>query len=270
MPAHAFESSVVILTGASRGIGRAVALQLADQRAKLVLASRSPDLLQETAQACSQVAGAEVLAVPTDVSDPAQGRALVEQAIGRFGRIDMLVNNAGVSMWARFDEVKDLSLFEKMLRTNYLGSLYCTYYALPYLKQTRGRIVGVGSLASKAGVPYRSGYAASKHAMTGFFDSLRIELEGTGVSVTMVYPGFVATGSQGRGFGADGKPIGTAPVQMEKMMTADECAAIILRSAEKRQREEVMTLRGKLGQWIKLIAPGLVDRIARKAIESGH
>jgi short-subunit dehydrogenase len=128
----------------------------------------------------------------------------------------------------------------------------------------------VSSLAGKNGVPTRSGYAASKHAMAGFFDSLRIELRGSGVSVTVVYPGFVATGVQARAFDVEGKPLGKNPVQVDKVMPTDECARVILRAAARRQREEVMELRGKLGVWLKLLFPGLVDRIAAKAIQTGR
>jgi short-subunit dehydrogenase len=153
---------------------------------------------------------------------------------------------------------------------NYLGSAYLTAYALPYLKQTKGRIVGVSSLAGKNGVPTRSGYAASKHAMAGFFDSLRIELSDSGVSVTMIYPGFVKSEIRERAAGADGKPLGQSLVHESEVMTAETCARIIISAAAKRKREEVMTLRGKLGQWIKLIAPGMVDRVARQIIERGR
>jgi NAD(P)-dependent dehydrogenase (short-subunit alcohol dehydrogenase family) len=213
--------------------------------------------------------GGQALAVPTDVSDPRQCQALIETAVKTYGAIDMLVNNAGITMWARFDEITDVTIFEKLMKINYLGSVYCTYYALPYLKQSQGRILAVSSLTGKGGVPTRTGYAATKHAMAGFFDSLRVELKDTGVSVTVVYPGFVDTGVQARGFGANGKPLGVNPLQADKVMTASECARISLRAVESRKREEVMTLRGKLGQWIKLIAPALVDRIAAKAIEQG-
>jgi NAD(P)-dependent dehydrogenase (short-subunit alcohol dehydrogenase family) len=194
-----FKDAVVIITGASSGIGKELALQLAEQGAQLVLAARSADLLEQVADECrakgaAAAAEAVAVAVPTDVTEIEQCRKLVGQAVANYGRIDMLVNNAGTTMWARLEEVKDLSIYEKIMRANYLGSVYCTYFALPYLKQSRGRIVGISSLTGKAGVPTRSGYAASKHAMAGFFDSLRIELAGSGVSVTMAYPGFVATG----------------------------------------------------------------------------
>jgi NAD(P)-dependent dehydrogenase (short-subunit alcohol dehydrogenase family) len=264
----AFKDHVVIITGASSGIGWELALQLADQGAWLVLAARRAEKLTELAQECRKHGG-QALDVPTDVTRPGACKALVEQAVAAFGRIDMLVNNAGTTMWALFDEVRDLSIFEKIMQVNYQGSVYCTYFALPYLKHSRGRIVAVSSLTGKAGVPTRSGYAASKHAMVGFFDSLRIELDGTGVSVTIVYPGFVATGIQARAYGPDGKPLGHNPLQVEKVMPTEECARLILWAAARRQREEIMTLRGKLGQWLKLVAPGLVDRIARKAIAEG-
>jgi short-subunit dehydrogenase len=152
---------------------------------------------------------------------------------------------------------------------NYLGSAYLTAYAIPYLKQTRGRIVAVSSLAGKNGIPTRSGYAASKHAMVGFFDSLRIELAETGVSVTLIYPGFVTSEIRERAFGADGQPLMKSPVREAEVMTAEECARIIIKALARRKREEVMTARGKLGLWVKLIAPGMVDRMARKAIEEG-
>jgi short-subunit dehydrogenase len=172
-------------------------------------------------------------------------------------------------MWAGFDEIFDLTIFEKVMRVNYLGSVYCTFYALSYIKQTRGRIVAISSLAGKAGVPKRAGYAASKHAMVGFFDSLRVELRGSGVSVTIIYPDFVGTGFQARGFGPDGKPLGMNPLQTANVMSPEECARLTLRAITARRREEVMSLRGKLGQWLKLVAPRLVDRIANRAIEQG-
>jgi short-subunit dehydrogenase len=146
--------------------------------------------------------------------------------------------------------------------------VYCTYYALPYLKKSRGLIVAVSSLTGKTGVPTRSGYAASKHAMQGFFDTLRIELMDTGVDVLVVSPGFVATDIRARAFGSDGLPKGESPREEARgTMTVDECVRQIVRSMEKRQRELVMTTQGKLGLWLKLIAPGLVDRIAARAVQ---
>jgi short-subunit dehydrogenase len=268
MPQTAFKEKVVIITGASSGIGRELAYQLAEQGAWLVLAARNTERL-DAAKAECQKRGGKAIAIPTDVCIPAQCAELVRRTVEEYGRIEALVNNAGITMWANFEEVSDLSIFEQIMRVNYLGSMYCTHYALPYLKKSHGQIVGVSSLTGKTGVPTRSGYAASKHAMVGFFDSLRIEVAPYGVSVTMIYPGFVASEVRARAFGPDGKPLITSPVREKDVMTVETCARLIVGAMSKRRRELVMTLRGKLGQWLKLIAPGLVDRIASQAIKSG-
>jgi short-subunit dehydrogenase len=264
-----FKDNVVVITGASSGIGREVAMQLAAQGAKLSLAARDAARLEQVAAECRQ-RGGQALVVKTDVSIEAECRALIDQTIAEYGRLDTLINNAGISMWARFDQLQDLSVLEQVMRVNYLGAAYCTYHALAYLKQTKGRLVAVSSLAGKNGIPTRSGYAASKHAMAGFFDSLRIELADNGVSVTVIYPGFVTSEIRERAFGTDGKPLKNSPVREAEVMTPQECAGLIISAMTKRRREEVMTLRGKLGLWLKLIAPGLVDRIAKRAIELGR
>ncbi|MBB4638891.1 SDR family oxidoreductase [Longimicrobium terrae] len=264
-----FRGNVVVITGASDGIGAEMALQLATQGARIVLAARDEAKLQAVAARCRQLGG-QTLVVPTDVAVQAQCETLMERAVAEFGRIDTLVNNAGISMWARFDELTTLEPFERMMRVNYMGSVYCTWYALPHLKKSRGRIVGVSSLTGRAGVPTRSGYAATKHAMAGFFDSLRIELADEGVTVTMVYPGFVSTAIRERAMGPDGTALESSPVHEARVMTPEECARIIIAAMAGRRREVVMTARAKVGQWIKLIAPGVVDRIARRAIERGE
>jgi short-subunit dehydrogenase len=268
MSKDAFKDNVVILTGASSAIGREVARQLAGQGAWLVLAARDVGRLEEVAAECRQ-RGGRAIGVRTDVALESECRALIERTVAEYGRIDTLINNAGISMWTPFEKLQDLSLLDHIMRVNYLGAAYATYYALPHLKQTRGRLVAVSSLAGKNGVPTRSGYAASKHALVGFFDSLRIELLETDVTVTLIYPGFVTSEIRERAFGADGKPLGKSPVREAEVMAAEECAQIMIKAIARRKREEVMTRRGKLGQWLKLIAPGAVDRVARKAIEEG-
>ncbi len=269
MPNSIFKDNVVILTGASLGIGKELALQFANQGARLALAARNTNQLNAVAAEC-HARDAEALAVTTDVTDPAQCQNLIEQTVKEYGHINTLVNNAGVGMWAMFDQVQDVTIFERLMRVNYLGSVYCTFYALPYLKQARGRIVGVSSLAGKTGVPARTAYAASKHAMVGFFDSLRVEIAHHGVSVTMAYPDFVATGGRFRNLGADGTPVLDAPAYAANTMSAETCARLILRGIAKRDREVYISARGKLGQWTKLVLPNLVDRIALRAIEKGE
>jgi NAD(P)-dependent dehydrogenase (short-subunit alcohol dehydrogenase family) len=268
MPADPFNGNVVVVTGASRGIGREVALKLAARGARLALAGRDEALLHEAAAECA-ARGGEALVVATDVGEEASCRALVERTVAHFGRLDTLVNNAGVGMWARVSDLADASVFERLMRVNYLGAVHCTFHALPHLVSARGRIVVVSSLAGRTGVPTRSGYAASKHALHGFFDSLRVELAGSGTTVTIVCPGFVATGIRERNVGPDGRELGTSPVREREVMSVDECARRIVRAAERREREVVMTARGRVGVWLKLAAPALVDRIAARAIARG-
>lgn len=260
-----FADQVVVLTGASEGIGRALALQLADQGATLVLAARDRARLSELAALCQQ-RGARALAVPTDVSEEPQCAALVATALGQFGRIDMLIANAGASMWSRLDELRDLQLLERLMRVNYLGAAWLAWHALPALKQARGRIVAVSSVSGLAGLPTRTAYCASKHAMMGFFESLRIELLEHGVSVTLIAPDFVVSEIHRRATGPDGQPLRESPMQESRIMTAEACARIILRAAAARRRLAFTSVRGSVLRWVKLLAPGLVDRMAARAI----
>ena len=254
-------NKTMILTGASAGIGRSLALALAQQGTNLVLAARNQAALEETVTACNQQGG-QAIAVPTDVTQPESCQQLIEQAIATFGQIDSLINNAGISMLARFEDITDLSMFEQVMRVNYLGAVYCTHYALPYLKATQGLLVAISSLCGKTAVPTRTGYVASKHAMQGFFDTLRLELRGTGVDVLIVSPGFVATDIRQRALGPDGQSLGKSPRdERQGTMSVDTCVSQILKAMERRQREQIMTLKGHLIPWAKLIAPGLVDRI---------
>ena len=264
-----FRGNVTIITGASAGIGLELARQLASQGAALVVASRDRPLLEKAADMCRSL-GARVLAVPTDVGEKEQCHRLIETAILEFGRLDTLINNAGISMHARFDELQNIDAAEQIMRINYLGSVWCTYYAMPHLKQTGGRIVAVSSLAGKIGVPTRTLYAGSKHAMAGFFDSLRIELEDNGVSITVAYPGFVATDIAERAIGPDGKTLGTRPVQKSAVMTPEECARLILAGAASRRRELIMTPLARVGMLVKAIAPATVDRIASRGVRRGR
>ena len=264
---HFFSEKVVIVTGASSGIGQQLALHLARYGAKLALAARNVQKLENVARECHQL-GAQTLVVATDITEQLQCENLIKHTVEEFGCIDTLINNAGITMCARFDEMQNLTVMEQIMRVNYFGSVYCTYYALPYLKKTSGTLVGISSLTGKTGVPTRSFYAASKHAMAGFFDSLRIELADSGVSVTMVYPGFVATEVRKRAFGTNSTSSGRSPLNELEVMTAETCAQLILNATAQRKRELVMTFGGRLGLWLKLMAPGLTDRIARRAIKN--
>jgi short-subunit dehydrogenase len=257
---------VYVITGASDGIGAEIARQLARKHGAdcaLVLAARNQTKLDEVAQQC-RAQGAKAEVVMTDVAQEAQCRALIDKSVQVFGRIDALINNAGMSAQALFSDVRaqDLHWYEDLMRVNFWGSVWCTHAALPHLKQSRGSIVAVSSLAGLMGVPGRTAYSATKFAMTGFFEALRAEVKGDGVSVTIAFPGVVATQIRHHGLNASGEPAGASGLKEEGAMSAPECARQIIEGMRRRRREVVMTAQGKLGRFIKLLAPGLVERIA--------
>jgi short-subunit dehydrogenase len=261
----AFSDRVAIVTGASEGIGRAFCVALAPQRPRLVLAARTRERLDSLADEC-RVLGAQALVVPTDVTDERACRALIETTVSQFGGIDVLVNNAGGTMWTRLDAIADLSIFERLMRLNYLGSVYPTFHAMPHLKRSQGRLVAVASMAGLIGVPTRTGYSAAKHAVVGFFDSLRVELADEGVSVTVVCPDFVVSEIHKRALGPDGRPLGDNPMAHSRIMSAEECARLMIGAIERRDRLLVTSARGRLARWLKLIAPARIDALAARAI----
>jgi short-subunit dehydrogenase len=261
----AFTGKSVLITGASEGIGRALALALATQGADLVLAARNQARLAEAVAECS-ARGAAVTSVCGDVSSPQDATRFVAHTLERFGRLDILVNNAGITMWSRFDAVSDFAVYEKLMAVNFMGAVYTTAAALPHLKATRGLIVAVASIAGLTGVPERTGYAASKHAMVGFFESLRIELAGSGVDVTIIAPDFVVSQIHRRAIGPNGQPLGVSPMQEPKIMTAERCAELIVAALRTRQRLLITSLRGRLGRWARLIVPRRVDELSARAI----
>ncbi|HVO30776.1 MAG TPA: SDR family oxidoreductase [bacterium] len=259
-----FAQKRVLITGASSGIGAELARQLAAEKARVVLAARRADRLDEVAKECRALGG-EAHVVTADVTQEADCKRMVEQTVAALGGLDLLIVNAGNSMWALFEDITDLSIFRKLMETNYLSAVYTTYYALPHLKASKGRIVAMSSLTGKTGVPTRTAYSASKHAMNGFFDSLRAELWKSGVTVTVVCPNFVKTEIRERAFAADGKPLRENPLGDERdSMTAEECARITLAGVRRGKREVIMTAAGKIGKYLKPFAPGLIDAIARK------
>lgn len=263
-----FQGNVVIITGASSGIGKELAYQLADQGAQLFLAARNEAALQEVVANC-QAKGANAAYHVTDVTDEGQCKAMVAAAVAQFGKLDILVNNAGITHWSHFKDTSNLDVMRRIMSANYYGAVQCTHFALPHLLKTKGLIVGVASLTGITGVPTRTFYAASKHAMMGFFDSLRIELLGTGVDVTMICPGFVTSEVRARALNGAGQEVGESHVQEDKVMSAATCCEIMIKAMAKRKRLEVMTFKGKLGRFLRLIAPGLIDRIALKTIQAG-
>ena len=259
MRPDAFKDQVAIITGASSGIGRALALQLAGQGAKVAIAARRTDRLEQVAAECRSLGGV-VLVVPTDVTLEEQCRLLVEKTVDTFGRLDMLINNAGLTVVSPFEKFPDLGLFRHILDVNFYGAVHCSYHALPHLKKAAGRLVAVSSLAGKAAIPFNSSYVSSKYALHGFYDALRMELAPAGVSVTVVCPYWVVSEFHEAQLNRRGIPVGPRgrALYTKRTMTSEKCARMTLRAAHARRRELLMGP-GWLAGWLKLLAPGFTD-----------
>lgn len=253
-----FADKVIIVTGASSGIGLASARLFGREGAKVVMAARSLDRLE--ALAGSVAPEDRVLCVKCDVSREDDCRVLVEKTVERFGRVDILVNNAGISMRAMFRDL-DLSVIRRSMDVNFYGTVYCTKYALPYLLESKGTVVGVISVAGFKGLPGRTGYSASKFAVYGFLDALRVEHLYDGLHVMLFAPGFTASNIRKSAMTADGSPQGESPRDEGKMMTAEQCARHMLSGIRRRKRRMVLTLLGKITVFFNKFSPGFVDRV---------
>ena len=253
------EGKVVIITGASSGIGLASSKLYASRGYRVVMAARSVDKL--TAEAASFGCNADnVLCVKTDVSIEEDCRNLIEKAVEKFGRIDILINNAGISMRAMFRDL-DLSVLKRLMDVNFWGTVYCTKYALPYLLQSKGSVVGVISIAGYSALPARSGYSASKYAIRGFLDTLRIEHLYDGLHVLVMAPGFTASNIRNTALAADGSQQGESPRDEGKMMTAEKVAEIMARGIDRRKSRITLTPIGKLTVLMHRLFPSLTDRL---------
>jgi NAD(P)-dependent dehydrogenase (short-subunit alcohol dehydrogenase family) len=235
MKTHPLHDKVALITGGSSGIGRATALRLAGFGSKVVVAARNKAALE---QVVGEVAdhGAEALAVPTDVTDAEQCRRAVESAVGRFGRLDVLICSAGLSLRGYFAG-SDLATLERVMHVNFFGTLYATHFALPHIKQTRGSLVALSSLTGLRGVPSYALYGASKFAIQGFYDSLRLELKPDGVHVGVVAPGFVDTPLRERVLAPDGRTWATPPPPPFRIWPVEKCVDRIIRLLIKRRAQ---------------------------------
>lgn len=263
-----FRDQSVLVTGASEGIGRALALRLAKDGAKLTLAARNRVRLEDLAKECAAL-GAPLPAIFVgDLAKAEDCKQAVDAAVNRFGGLDALVNNAGITMWADFKDVTDPALIARVMEVNYYSVAYCTFYALPHLKKSRGRLVGVSSMAGIIGVPGHSIYGASKHAIHGFLNSLRIELAGSGVSVTIVAPDFVVTEIHNRGLTGSGEAMAKR-LDAAKFMSAETCAGLMYTAIWRRDRLLMTSARGKLAAKVRDLIPGILDRLAANGAKKG-
>ena len=253
------KNKLVIVTGASSGIGRACAEKFAKEGANLVLAARSAGKLNEVAKNVARY-GVQVLPVVTDVSKEEDCKNLVEKALIKFGKIDVLVNNAGISMRAVFVDL-DVSVLKKVMDVNFWGTVYCTRYAIASLLENKGSVVGVSSIAGYKGLPGRTGYSSSKFAMHGFLEALRIENIKKGLHVLIACPGFTASNIRNTALAADGSSQGETPRDEQKMMQPEEVAMRIVSAVKGRKDRLTLTFSGKLTVLLNKFFPKWVDKL---------
>ena len=258
---HALHGKIIVITGASSGIGEAMARLYSQMGAKVVLGARSEAKLSQVVQAiCSE--GGDATYVVTDVTKEEECRHLIERAVEEFGGVDVLICNAGISMRASFDDV-ETKVLHRVMDVNFWGAAYCAKYALPYLVASKGSLVGISSVAGLHGLPGRTGYSASKFAMTGLLETIRIENLKRGLHVMIACPGFTASNVRYSALLADGSPQGKSPREESEMMTAEEVARIVAKAIAKRKRLCLMEAEGRATHFVKKFAPWLLDRVFR-------
>lgn len=261
-------NKVVIITGASSGIGLALSREMARNGAKVVMSARSIDKLKEIEQELREN-GFDVLAIKCDVTNSEECREMVEQTIIHYGKLDICICNAGISMRALFDEI-DLSVLHQLMNINFWGAVNCIKYALPHIQQSKGSLVGISSIAGIHGLPARSGYSASKYALNGFLETIRIENIKKGIHVMLAYPGFTSSNIRYSALTSDGSQQKESPKNESKIMSAEKVSKIIIRGIEKRKRDIRMDFQGKATFFIKKCMPKILDKIFYSYMEKEH
>ncbi len=257
------KNKVVIITGASSGIGLALAKEFAKQGAKVALAARSSQKLATISEELTSI-GCDNIVVTTDVSIENDCKHLIDATVSAFGKIDILINNAGISMRALFKDV-EIDVLKQLMDVNFWGTAYCCKYALPYLLESKGSITGISSIAGYIGLPGRTGYSASKFAMHGLLETIRVENLKTGLHVLIAAPGFTASNIRKTALTNNGSQQGSTPRKESKMMSAEEVAISIIKAIKKRKETIVLTfLEGKLTVFLKKCMPRLLDRLSFK------
>lgn len=255
-----FQDKVAIVTGGSDGIGKALVQLLLSKGAKVATCGRNYDKLY---QLKTSHPNNDLFIFSADVSREQDCRQFIDETIRFFGRVDILINNAGISMRAEVADT-DLDTLRRVMDINFWGTVYCTKYALQQVLASKGTIVGVSSIAGFRGLPGRSGYSASKAAVNSFLEVLRTELLDSGVNVMWVCPGFTASNIRNVALDKDAKPQGETTMNEGEMMSADECATHILHAIEKRKRTLVLTFTGKRAIFMNRFFPSLADKLVRK------
>lgn len=255
-----FKNKVIAITGGSDGIGKALINALLTEGAKIATCGRNADKLNELK---NQHATSLLHTIIADVSKEKDCKNFIQSTINAFGNIDILINNAGISMRALVAET-DISTLKKVMDINFWGTVYCTKFALPSIIKKRGVIVGISSIAGYRGLPGRSGYSASKHAMNGWLEALRTEVINDGVHVMWVAPGFTTSNIRNVALDKEARPQGESPLNEKKLMSAEECAQHIIKAIEKRKRTLVLTFTGKQTVFMNKFFPAWLDKMVRK------
>ena len=255
------KNKVVIVTGASSGIGLASVKEFANKGANVVLAARN---IEKLTQICSELeteyTTQKFICIKTDVSIEQDCKNLIAKTVEKFNRIDILINNAGISMRAMFKDL-DLSVIKNLMDVNFWGTVFCTKYALPYLLESKGSVVGVISIAGFKGLPARTGYSSSKFAVYGFLDTLRVEHLHDGLHVMIFAPGFTTSNIRNVALTANGSKQGETPRDEDKMMSAEEVASILVKGIKKRKAQIILTPIGKITVLLNKFFPRLVDKL---------
>jgi len=256
-----FTNKVVIITGASSGIGEALAYAFDKQGAKVVLAARNVEKLNGVAAKLNN----QHLVVQADVSIESHCKNIITETLKTFNTIDVLVNNAGITMRALFNDA-DLEVIKRLMDINFWGTVFCTKYALPHLLKSKGSVVGISSIAGFKGLPGRTGYSASKFAMQGFLESLRIENHKTGLHVLVACPGYTTSNIRNAGLNKEGKAQGESPLEEKKLMSAKEVAHHIIKATTKRKKYIILTGLGKLTVWLNRFFPSFMDGMVYNSV----
>jgi dehydrogenase/reductase SDR family protein 7B len=250
---------VVVITGASGGIGEALATVFSMNEYKVVIAARDVVKLEHVRKNL-EIRGGEIHSVICDVSREDDCKKLIDETVKRFGGIDVLINNAGISMRALFNEL-ELEVIRRVMSVNFWGTVYCTKYAFPYLLKSKGSIVGISSIAGKKGLPGRTGYSASKFAMEGFLETIRTENLKKDIHVLIACPGFTATDIRMNALSEKGIPQGESPRTEDKMMKPERVAYLIFKAVKSRKRDLILTANGRIAVWLNKFFPSFSDKM---------
>ena len=258
------KEKVVIITGGTSGIGKALAFTFGRNGSKIVITGRKAEPLSQTISEL-EAAGIECLSIQSDVSSEEDAQQMADKTMQHFGGIDILINNAGISMRANFEEL-DLDVIHKVMNINFFGAVNATKYCLPHIIKSKGSVVGISSIAGYRGLPGRVGYSASKFALQGFLEALRTEMLYKDVHVLIACPWFTSSNIRKTALSSDGSVQGESPRNEDHMMSAEECATHIYRATRKRKKILTLTTKGKMTVFLNKLFPGFMDKIVYKSM----